>query len=149
MKEKNLKTNLAKTNQLFKKLLIVFTGIGIAIWLLFFTLLQIEIIPATYTEALYILPILLVTNIFAALTPILSNYMIYFQKTYIVSIAGLFVCVISLLSSYFFIRRWNIYGAALASLISGVSYLLIYYIIVKSLAKKHLVLNQNSKITVT
>ena len=149
MKEKNLKTNLAKTNQLFKKLLIVFTGIGIAIWLLFFTLLQIEIIPAKYTEALYILPILLVTNIFAALTPILSNYMIYFQKTYIVSIAGLFVCVISLLSSYFFIRRWNIYGAALASLISGVSYLLIYYIIVKSLAKKHLVLNQNSKITVT
>jgi O-antigen/teichoic acid export membrane protein len=148
MKEKNLKTNLSKTNQLFKKLFIVFTGIGIVIWLLFFTLLRTGIIPSKYAEVVYILPILLVTNIFAALTPILSNYMIYFQKTYIVSLTGLFVCIISMLSSYFFIRRWNIYGAAVASLVANITYLLIYYIIVKSLAKKYLIHNPDSKITV-
>lgn len=148
MKEKNLKTNLSKTNQLFKKLFVAFSCIAIAIWLLFFTLLQIEIIPVKYTEVLYILPILLITNIFAALTPVFGNYMIYFQKTYIVSLAGLFVCVVSLLSSYLFIRRWNIYGAALAALIANITYLLIYYIIVKLLAKKYLMYNQNSKITI-
>ncbi len=149
MKEKDLKLNLTKTSQLFKKLFIVFTCIAIAIWLLFFTLFQTGIIPSKYDGVAYILPVLLVTNIFASLTPILSNYLIYFQKTYIVSVTGLFVCVVSLLSSYFFIRRWNIYGAALASLISSVSYLLIYYIIVKSLAQKYLLHNPNSKTTLT
>lgn len=149
MKEKDLKLNLAKTNQLFKRLFIVFTCIAIAIWLLFFTLFRTGIIPSKYGGVVYILPILLVTNIFASLTPIMGNYMIYFQKTYIVSVTGLFVCVVSLLSSYFFIRRWNIYGAALASLISSVSYLLIYYIIVKSLAQKYLLNNPNNKTKVT
>lgn len=145
LKEKNLKTNLSKTNQLFKKLSIVFICTAFAIWLLFFTLLRTGIIPDKYAEVVYILPILLITNIFAALTPIFGNYMIYFQKTYIVSVTGLFVCAISLLSTYFLIRRWNIYGAALASLIASVSYLLIYYIIVKSLARKQLLNNQTVK----
>lgn len=145
MKEKELKTNLAKTRKLIKRLFLLFTFIASGIWILFFILLKTEIIPLKYTEVLYILPILLVTNIFASLTPILSNYMIYFQKTYIVSVTGLVVCVISLLASYFLTRRWNIYGAGLASLVSSISYLLIYYILVNKLAGKHVLNNQNIK----
>lgn len=145
MKEKELKTNLAKTRQLIKRLFLLFTFIASGIWILFFILLKTEIIPSKYTEVLYILPILLITNIFASLTPILSNYMIYFQKTYIVSVTGLVVCVISLLASYFLTRRWNIYGAGLASLISSVSYLLIYYTLVNKLAGRHVLNNQNIK----
>lgn len=144
MKEKDLKTNLAKTAQLMKRLFILFTFIAVGIWMMFLILLKAEIIPLKYADVLYVLPILLITNIFAALTPLLSNYMIYFQKTYIVSVAGSLVCVVSLLSSYFFIRKWNIYGAALAALISNISYLIIYYIIVKVLAQKHLS-SHNSK----
>ena len=131
LKEKDLQTNIMKTKKLVKQLLLAFTGLSVAIYLLFYVLLLLNVIPNKYSQVLLILPILLATQIFSSLSPFLSNYLVYFQKTYLVSLAGVIVCLISLGASLLLVPAWGVYGAASAALVSNVSYLLIYYIVVK------------------
>ncbi|RYY20033.1 MAG: hypothetical protein EOO04_20825, partial [Chitinophagaceae bacterium] len=131
LKEKDLRTNIQKTKKLVKQLVLAFTGLSAAIYILFYLLLFINVIPDKYSQVLLILPILLITQIFASLSPFLSNYLVYFQKTYLVSLAGVIVCLISLAASLLLVPAWGVYGAACAALVSNVSYLLIYYIVVK------------------
>jgi O-antigen/teichoic acid export membrane protein len=137
LKEKNIATNVLKTKKLVRQLLLAFTGLSLAIYLLFYVLLQLNVIPNKYSQVLLILPILLATQIFASLSPFLINYLIYFQKTYLVSLAGVIVCLISLGASLLLVPAWGIYGAASAALISNISYILIYYFVVKRILASH------------
>ncbi|HTF29277.1 MAG TPA: oligosaccharide flippase family protein [Flavitalea sp.] len=137
MKEKDLNQNVAKTKKLVKQLFFIFLGISIGIYLLFYILIRLGIIPQKYFQVLFILPILLITQIFSSMTPFLSNYLVYFQKTYLVSLAGLIVCCVSLGASYYLVPRWGVYGAASAALVSNFSYLLLYYFIVKKIINKY------------
>lgn len=131
LKEKDLGTNILKTKKLVKQLLLVFTGMSIAIYILFYILLSLAVIPEKYSQVLLILPILLATQIFASLSPFLSNYLVYFQKTYLVSLAGVIVCLVSLGASVLLVPKWGVYGAASAALVSNASYILVYYLLVR------------------
>jgi O-antigen/teichoic acid export membrane protein len=137
LKEKDLATNIAKTKKLVRQLLLAFTGLSLAIYALFYLLLHVNVIPGKYSQVLLILPILLATQIFASLSPFLSNYLVYFQKTYLVSLAGVVVCIVSLGASLLLVPVWGVYGAATAALVSNVSYILIYYVVVKRVITAH------------
>ncbi|MHA4847420.1 lipopolysaccharide biosynthesis protein [Flavitalea antarctica] len=141
LKEKNLEINILKTKKLVKQLLIVFTGLSVAIYVLFYLLLVLDVIPGKYSLVLRILPILLATQIFSSLSPFLINYLVYFQKTYLVSLAGIIVCLISLGASLLLVPTWGIYGAASAALVSNLAYLLIYYFLVKRIIASHSLTN--------
>ncbi len=138
MKEKDVEKNYQKTKKIITRLTLAFLTLAILIWTGFLVLLHMGIIPAKYKEVSGILPIILMAQIVASLVPLLSNYFVYFGKTRIVSIAGFFVSILTLLLAIWLIPKLKIYGAGLTVLISNVLYLVIYYYTVLSEKKKYL-----------
>jgi O-antigen/teichoic acid export membrane protein len=143
LQEKDVQRNFEKTKKLLSKLLFFFLILSLAVWVLFNLLLWIHVIPVKYDNVIWILPILLITQIFSSLTPIFSNYLVYFEKTSLVSLSGLMVSVVSICLGLWFIPLWGVLGAALTTLIINFIYLAIYYYLVLFLKTKHLALNKN------
>jgi O-antigen/teichoic acid export membrane protein len=144
MKESDIQKNFARTKGLLIKLFLVFLLVALCVWIMFGVLLQMEVIPSKYNDVLWILPILLVTQIFTALTALLSNYLIYFERTGFVIISGLFVSIISLVLGFCIIPVWGVLGAAVTTLFANLSYLIIDYYIVLFLKKKYLTTASNA-----
>jgi O-antigen/teichoic acid export membrane protein len=136
LKEKDLRKNIAKTNKLMLRLFLIFLILSVLILLFVKILLALNIIQNNYNETMFILPILLVSQIISALVPLYTNYLVYFEKTHIVSVTGLTVCCVSLGLSMLIIPRFGVYGAAIVSLVSNLSYFIIYYFIVKIYKEK-------------
>ena len=136
LKEKDLRKNVAKTNKLVVRIFLVFVGLSFAIQLFVWIILSLGIIQSKYHEALYILPLLLTSQIVAALTPLYSNYLVYFEKTHVVSITGFFMCCLSLGLSMLFIPRWGVYGAGVVSIASNACYFAIYYFLIRFYIQK-------------
>jgi len=138
MKEKDVQKNYEKTKRIISKLILLFMVLAVIIWIGFQALLWLHFIPIKYSQVTYILPILLMTQIVASIVPLFSNYFIYFEKTQIVTIAGIFVGICSLTLALFLIPVLNVYGAALTALISNMLYLFVYYYMVVLIKTKHL-----------
>jgi O-antigen/teichoic acid export membrane protein len=143
LREKDVQINFEKTKKLLSKLFFFFLLLSVAVWILFNLLLWINIIPVKYGAVIWILPILLITQIFSSLTPIFSNYLVYFEKTNLVSLSGLVVSIVSICLGLWLIPLWGVLGAALTTLVVNFIYLAIYYYLVLSLKAKHLALNKN------
>jgi O-antigen/teichoic acid export membrane protein len=142
LKEKDLKTNIIKTNKFMLRLVFVFLGLSVCIMIFMKIIIITGIIQPKYEKTLYILPIILISQTIAALIPLYSNYVIYFEKTHIASLTGFILCIISLGLSLLLIPRYNVYGAATVSLISNIIYLGLYYFIIRVYTKKHLLNKQ-------
>lgn len=132
LKEKDLRKNIRKTNRLMLRLFLIFVGLSVAILIFLRVVLALGIIQRKYEETMYILPIMLVSQIAAALVPLYSNYLIYFEKTHIASILGLMLCCISFTLSILLIPRFGVFGAASVSLICNICYLVGYYWVIRS-----------------
>jgi O-antigen/teichoic acid export membrane protein len=138
LKEKDLLKNVAKTNKLIVRLFFFFVILSCSIILFVWVILSLGIIQNKYQEALYILPLLLTSQILSALTPLYTNYLVYFEKTHLVSITGFFICGVSLLLSMLLIPRWGVYGAGAVSIISNGCYFLIYHFIIRHYIQKYI-----------
>ncbi|RZK27239.1 MAG: hypothetical protein EOO43_00210 [Flavobacterium sp.] len=138
MKEQDLEKNIDKSKKLTSKLALYFAILAICIWVGFCFLLWKGIIPHKYEDVVYILPILLVTQIITALSTLFNNYLIYFEKTQFISYTGLVVSFVSLGMGLWLIPIWGVYGAAVSSLISNCIYLIIYYFLSLLFKKKQL-----------
>lgn len=131
MKEKNIRENVQKTNKLIRNLTVAFVGISLMIWIFLEVLLILSVIPKKYHEVAFVLPILLLTQIAAALSAVYNNYLVYFERTHLISITGLIICIVSIVASIFMIPMWGIYGAAAATMLSNILYLLTYKLLAK------------------
>jgi O-antigen/teichoic acid export membrane protein len=138
LKETNLEKNTDRTRKLIYRILLAFFIIGLLIWMVFLLLVQLEIIPSKYEKGTYVLPILLLSQIFMAITTLLNNYLIYFEKTYVIFFSGLFVSTLSIVLSLVLIPWGGIHGAAYTLLISNSIYLLISHFLVRIYKKKFL-----------
>jgi O-antigen/teichoic acid export membrane protein len=138
LKEKDITKNFIQTKKLIRQLGIGFILLSFLIWAGVKVLLVFHIIPTKYNEVIFVLPILLISQTISTLIPLYTNYLIYFEKTYIASLTGFFVCFIIFGMSLLLIPKLGIYGAALVSLIANTVYLLIYFFIISRLVKKYL-----------
>jgi O-antigen/teichoic acid export membrane protein len=138
LKEKDVEKNVLKTNKLIFQLSIVFISISLLLILALKMTFIFGIIQEKYHEALSVLPILLLSQIVAAIVPIYTNYLIYFSKTYITPVTGIIICFINVGLNIVLIPRYGPYGAATVSLISNSAYLVIYYFITTNYIKKHI-----------
>lgn len=125
MKETNLNINSSKTKKLVFKLTGSFIILAICIWILYYVFLIFKIIPEKYHQVIYILPILLITQIIVSISTILNNYLIYFEKTYLLLLVTLLMSLLSIVLNYFLTPKFGIYGAAYSTLLANVVYLLI------------------------
>lgn len=137
LKEKDVRKNIARTNKLALRLFAIFIFLSLLIILFVKIVLVLGIIQNKYEEAILILPLLLTSQIFSAMSPLYSNFLIYFEKTYIISVTGVLVCGLSLGMSLLLIPRFGVYGAACVSITSNLTYFIMYYFIIKYFAKRH------------
>lgn len=136
-KEKNLKANKEKTFAIIVKIAVFFFLLSLLILVTFKLLLVFQIIEIKYDKVLYLLPILLLTQIASAITPLFSNYTILFEKTYITLFIGVPLSVVSITVNLWLIPKYGLYGAAVSSFLINFSYLVSYYFIVSYLIKQN------------
>lgn len=127
LKESDSRRNFEKTQKVIYKLFLILLFISIILWVLLFVLLRFNIIQAKYSQALSILPLLAFAQILGPITTLYSNYLLYIEKTYVASITGFIVSVISITLGAILVPRFGVYGSALSVLFSYMCYLLLYY----------------------
>jgi len=140
-KEKDLQRNKAKTFGVIIKIAVFFLLLAVGIIITFKLLLLFHIIDMKYDKVLSLLPILLMTQIFAAITPLYSNYIVFFEKTVIALFIGVPLAGASILLNLWLIPLYGLYGAAFSSFLINLSYLIAYYFIVTQLIKKKTVVS--------
>jgi O-antigen/teichoic acid export membrane protein len=143
LKEKDLAANVRKTRQLAGYVTLAFLGIAIAIMIAMKLALVLHAISPKYQAVLPVLPIVLTTQLVTALTPICTNYLVYFEKTYLVIVVGVVVGVIGVGANLCLTPVLTIYGAALSALLCNVTYLGAYYILVTRLIKQRFVIGES------
>ena len=139
-REKDLQANKTKTFSMIIKIAVFFFLLSVMIIVMFKLLLVFQIIDMKYAKVLYLLPILLLTQIFSAITPLYSNYIVFFEKTFIALFIGVPLAVMSIILNLWLIPIYGLYGAAFSSFLINFSYLVAYYFIVTHLIKKKTVL---------
>ncbi|MHC1739001.1 MAG: lipopolysaccharide biosynthesis protein [Ignavibacteriaceae bacterium] len=136
--EKDLRENKEKTKKIIIRMGIIFIILSIAIYGIIYFAISFGIVSVQYSEVLILLPVILITQMIIALTPLLSNYIIYFEKSYIALYTGVPVAILSIIINLYLIPRYGIYGAAISMFITNSAYLVLYYFIIKNLIKKNL-----------
>ena len=136
MKEASLERNSKNTKMLIRRLWMALLALGFFVWLIFLFLLQTGIVPSTYREGLSILPVLLLSQILMAVSTLLNNYLVYFEKTYLIFFCGLVVSVLSLVLGRIIIPQWGMSGAAFTLLLSNLVYLFICNYLVQMSKRK-------------
>jgi O-antigen/teichoic acid export membrane protein len=127
LKESDSQKNFEKTRRIIRKLLVAFMIIGVLVWVSVFLCLKVNVIQAKYSKALTILPLLILAQIVSPITTLYSNYLISIEKTYVASVAGLIVSLISISIGAYLVPRYGVYGSALSIFGSYLSYLVLYY----------------------
>lgn len=94
----------------------VFLLLSIGIFVFSWILLLLNIFPSTYFDMLSVLPILLIAQIFNALTGFYTNLMIYFEKTYIQFIVSAIIALLSYIFYDICIKQFGFVGAGLVYL---------------------------------
>lgn len=141
-KEKDLSANLRRTKKLVVRLIWILAGLSITVTLAVMACLRWNLIPKSYSQIVYVLPLLLAGQVVICLALLYSNYLIYFERTSLILWSGLVVSINSTLLNMTLIPVWKIYGAAMTLLFSNTSYLVIYYFIIRHYKKKRLVIHE-------
>ena len=126
-KEKDFNINKSRTISLMKKISVVFVIFFIIVMLGTKVLLVMNIVPSKYSEVIKVLPIVLFTQLMIGFTSLMGNFLIAFEKTISIVYIGLIVSGISVVCNMYLVPRFNIYGAALGSLIVNTAYFGFFY----------------------
>lgn len=126
LKEKNIQSNRARSRRMVARLagMMVIASIGILIAMKI--LLELDIIDERYDNVMPLLPIVLVTSIVTALTTMFSNHLIYLNKLFVIVLTGIPIAVLGILINIWLVPLFNVYGAALSSLILNACFLVTY-----------------------
>jgi O-antigen/teichoic acid export membrane protein len=95
-----------------------------------------------------ILPLLLVAQMFFTFTNVYSNFLLYFEKTHLSTLAGLFVSGISFVLGYLLVPIWGIFGSAICAVISGFFYFILNYFWTQLSRKKYLTAYNKATVSV-
>ena len=130
-KEKDIAVSLQKTKNIAIRMVAIFIAIGIVIMFAFKGALMFNIIQPKYAVVIFILPILILTQTFQAITHLFSNYIAYFEIVYVGTLVVFFLSILNVSLNLIFIPRFNIYGASFSAFIINVSSAIFYYYFIK------------------
>ena len=130
LKEKDFQSNRSRSKKMILRLSVVFILLSLAILLILKLMLLFDIIDSKYEAIMPLLPIVLVTGIISSLTPMLSNHLIYLDKLYLIIVIGIPIAIIGVTLNIKLVPLFNIYGAAVSTLITNACYLISYSVLV-------------------
>ena len=135
-KEQNVMKNYQSAMVVLRNLCggLVVAAVGIQV--LFHLLIETNMVDVAYQPTSTILPLLLVAAIFQALKHVFSNFLVYFEKTYIQFLIGLVANISNIGLNFLFVPRYGLRGAAFSTLIVSVVSVLVNFLIVKMKVKQ-------------
>lgn len=136
-KENDISMNIIKTRKLIVYLACFLIGISLVTLFAVGLLLSFGIISSEYRSVMRVLPIVLLTQILSSIVPLYSNYLIYFEKTYLIPTVGFFIGGICILLNLWLVPKYGIYGAATSSFLTHLVYLITEYTIVTVYIRKY------------
>jgi len=130
LKEKDFQSNRSRSKKMILRLSVVFILLSLAILLILKLMLLFDFIDSKYEAIMPLLPIVLVTGIISSLTPMFSNHLIYLDKLYLIIVIGIPIAIIGVTLNIKLVPLFNIYGAAVSTLITSACYLISYLVLV-------------------
>ena len=91
--------------------------------------------PASYREAIYVIPPVTMSVFFIFAYDIFSNVEFYYEKTKFIMIASLIAAVANIILNYIFIPMFGYYAAGYTTLACYAVYALFHYIFMRSICK--------------
>ncbi len=132
--EKNLRTLKRKSHRNAKIIILLLLGVSVLIWFGTLLLLEIGIFPSNYREILSYLPMLLLSQVFAAMILYFFNFFSYFENTYISMLISIFSALTSCLVYQYFGKLYGAIGIssslAAINILITISYIFVaeYYL---------------------
>jgi len=130
LKEKDFQANRLKSKKMILRLSIIFILLALAILFVLKVMLVFDIIDGKYETIMPLLPIVLVTAIISSLTPMFSNHLIYLDRLHLIILIGIPIAIIGVILNVKLVPLFNIYGAAISTLITSACYLISYSVLV-------------------
>jgi O-antigen/teichoic acid export membrane protein len=130
LKEKDMRANMLRSKRVVMRLGFLFIGLSIATMIVLKFTLLVGIVDSRYESVMPLLPIVLLTNVVMSLSPMYSNHLIYLNRLYLVVVVGVPIAILSVVLNVWLVPSFNIYGAAIASLVSSLCYLIAYAFLV-------------------
>ncbi|MGE5435678.1 MAG: lipopolysaccharide biosynthesis protein [Syntrophothermus sp.] len=131
-KEKDLIKSFSRTKNILAKMSILFSLLSILIYIgIYFAIMLNLIDKEKYSEVLFILPILLASQIVQSAVLLFSNYVVYFEIVYVGTVIIAILSAVNLGLNLLLIPKYNYVGAAVSTLIITSLSLLFYYSYIK------------------
>ena len=122
-------------------MIIAFGFISIMILVAMKVLLVLEIVDRKYESIMFLLPIVLLTNIVASITQMYSNYLVYFEKLYLILLIGAPIALVGVALNFNLVPVLNFYGAALSALMVNSCFLFAYMYLARHFSEKNRTIN--------
>ncbi|NOT74812.1 MAG: lipopolysaccharide biosynthesis protein [Cyclobacteriaceae bacterium] len=129
LKEKDLEINRIRTKKMVVRLIAGFVVLSVGIIITLKVMLIIGIIDSKYDLIMPLLPIVLTTAVLMSLTVMYSNHLVHMDKLYVIILVGIPASLIGIALNIWLVPLYGIYGAAVASLMINLIFLLSYAII--------------------
>jgi O-antigen/teichoic acid export membrane protein len=136
LKERDFQSNRLRSKKMMLRLSVIFILLSLAILLILKIMLVFNVINDKYEAIMPLLPILLVTGIISSLTPMFSNHLIYLDKLYLIVVIGIPIAILGVALNIKLVPLFNIYGAAIATMIASACYLIAYSVLVNLFYKE-------------
>jgi O-antigen/teichoic acid export membrane protein len=136
LKEKNPIVNINRTNKIAKGASFSLFIVGIITVLGFKILLYFNVFNKEFEMVLYLLPILLLYRIISSITHFYSNYLLYFEMTYIGVFVGVATNILNIYLNIKWIPLYGVFGAAYATLLVSILSFAFYYIFAMKKCRK-------------
>jgi O-antigen/teichoic acid export membrane protein len=136
LKEKDYQVNQAKSKKMIFRLSIAFVLLSVAIMFALKIMLVFNIISRKYDTIMLVLPISLLTGIVTSLTGVFSFHLLYLNKLFLIIIIGIPLAFLGIALNNKLVPLYNIYGAAVSSLVLNLCYLISYVLMVDFLYKR-------------
>lgn len=137
-KEKDLNKLKSKTKKIALRILFIFIGMSFLIWVGSFVLFKIKLFTPTYYPMLKVLPLLLLSQTFMVLVQLYTNYMMYFEKTYVQFLVGTVVSVLCYYAFSFATPLYGTIGVGVVLLLQGILQFIFYILFVDYCIKRRL-----------
>lgn len=134
-KEKKLKTSLKRLHKIF------FLYLGIGAGFLFFAYSSIFFFGRYFVDQIYLgsldfLWLLIGAGVFQASVMLLGAFYQIFEKIHIASVVNVFACIGNVSLNFYFVKSFELFGAALATLIISLILFFTHYLICRFYIKK-------------
>lgn len=93
--------------------------------------------PASYREAIYIIPVLMMGCFFIFIYVLFTNVEIYYEQKQLVALASVIAAAVNILLNYVCIRKWGYQAAGYTTAISYAIMVIMHYAFLKVISKKH------------